>query len=332
MFKKNPNYRPIFYSSPEDDIVHVSFLLVPDFSMIAFSSMIEAMRLANWLSGKILFEWQIISKDGLPVCASNGIEMPALNDISAINKKHNLVVCSGINAHNYSDNMVFGWLRRWAREGCYIGAICTGALILAKAGLLNNYRCTVHWANIESFHEEFPDVDLRAELFESDKDRFTCAGGVASIDMVLHDITMRFGHELASKIADQCMHDRIRDGHDNQRLPINARLGISNPKLVQAIGVMEKHTEEVIDREEIAAMVGLSRRQLERLFRRYLNTSPARYYLKIRLERSKNLLSQTTMPITEIAFASGFSSASHFSKCYRDLFGVTPRLARNEGH
>ncbi len=324
------NNKTIFYQSPDDNVIHVSFFLVQDFSMIAFSSMIEAMRLANWLSAKKIFEWRIISKDGKSVCASNGIEMPAQGDISTINKKHNLVVCSGINAHNYNDNMVYGWLRRWAREGCYIGAICTGALILAKAGLLKNYRCTVHWANIESFHEEFPEVDLRAELFESDRDRFTCAGGVAAIDMVLHDINIRFGHELASKVADQCMHDRIRDGHDNQRLPINARLGISNPKLVQAIEYMEKHTEEIIDREDISSRVGLSRRQLERLFRRYLQTSPARYYLKVRLERARNLLNQTTMPITEIAFASGFSSASHFSKCYRDLFGVTPRLERRD--
>jgi len=306
----------------------VAFLVVPNFSMAAFTATIEPLRLANYTTGSTLYEWEILSRDGGAVTASNGVRVLADRGIAEAPHLDNVVVCSGIGAHTYNDPALFGWLRRWAREGAHVGAICTGAHILAHAGLLNGYRCTVHWENLESFREQFPDLDVRPELFEIDRDRFTCAGGFAASDMMLNEIGRRHGGEIAAAVSEQFMHERIREGHDNQRLPLQARLRISHPKLIQAIAEMERNVEEALTREEIAERVGLSRRQLERLFRRYLNTSPARYYLRLRLERARLLLSQTTMPVTEIAFACGFTSASHFSKCYRDMFGRTPRDER----
>lgn len=307
----------------------VVFVLIPNFSMIALSGVVEPMRLANRISGKTLYEWETASRDGQPVVASNGMPIGADRSVTEYPKApSNVILCSGIDAHVYKDNAVFGWLRRWAREGSHIGAICTGAHVLAHAGLLTGYRSTIHWENLDSFSEEFPDIEVRAELFEVDRDRFTCAGGVSGLDMMLQEITLKHGAELAASVAEQFMHERIREGGDDQRLPLQARLRISHPKLIRAIGEMERHTEEALTRDEIADRVGLSRRQLERLFRRYLNTSPARYYLKLRLNRAKTLLTQTTMPVTEVAFASGFTSASHFSKCYRDMFGRTPRAER----
>ncbi|MEQ8442427.1 MAG: GlxA family transcriptional regulator [Alphaproteobacteria bacterium] len=307
----------------------ILFVLIPNFSMIALSGVIEPMRLANRLSGKTLYTWETASRDGGAVVASNGFSFNA--DVSVAEVKQtpsNIILCSGIDAHIYKDNAVIGWMRRWAREGSHIGALCTGAHVLAHAGLLNGYRCTIHWENLDSFTEEFPELDVRAELFEVDRDRFTCAGGVSGLDMMLQEIARKHGQELAANVAEQFMHERMREGHDDQRLPLQARLRISHPKLIRAIAEMEHHTEEALSRDEIADRVGLSRRQLERLFRRYLNTSPARYYLRLRLNRAKTLLTQTTMPVTEVAFASGFTSASHFSKCYRDMFGRTPRAER----
>jgi transcriptional regulator GlxA family with amidase domain len=306
----------------------VSFLLIPNFSMSAFTAMLEPMRLANYSTGQTLYEWEILSRDGEPVSASNGVQVIANRGIADAPHLDNAVVCSGLDAQLYQDNAVFGWLRRWAREGSHVGAVCTGAHVLAHAGLLNGYRCTIHWENLESFREAFPDLDIQPELFEVDRDRFTCAGGVAASDMMLTEIARRHGGETAAAVSELFMHERIREGHDNQRLPLQARLRISHPKLIQAIGEMERNVEEALTREEIAARVGLSRRQLERLFRRYLNTSPARYYLRLRLERARLLLTQSTMPVTEIAFACGFTSASHFSKCYRDMFTRTPRDER----
>ena len=310
---------------------HVSFLLIPNFSMAAFTAALEPLRLANYATERTLYEWEILSREGEAVAASNGVYVYAERGIADSPHPDNVLVCSGIGAHLYQDSAVFGWLRRWAREGAHIGAVCTGTHILAHAGLLNGYRCTVHWENLESFREQYPDLDVQAELFEVDRDRFTCAGGWAASDMMLTEIGRKHGQEVAAAATEQFMHERIREGHDNQRLPLQARLRISHPKLIQAIGEMERNAEEALTREEIAARVGLSRRQLERLFRRYLNTSPARYYLRLRLDRARLLLAQTTMPVTEIAFACGFTSASHFSKCYRDMFGRTPRDERRAG-
>lgn len=318
----------MFKSAGDNRPIRVSLFLVPNFSMIAFTGFLEPMRLANWLSGKSYFEWETVSRDGEPVIASNGVSISADRGMADLERPKNVVVCSGLDAHLFNDAPSFGWLRRWAREGAHIGAICTGAHILARAGLLGGYRCTIHWHSLDSFSEEFPDLDVRAELYEVDRDRFTCAGGVAGLDMILAEIVRLADPELAASVSEQFMHERIREGHDDQRLPLQARLRISHPKLIRAISEMERNTEEALTRDEIADSVGLSRRQLERLFRRYLNTSPARYYLKIRLNRARTLLTQTTMPVTEVAFASGFTSASHFSKCYRDMFGKTPRAER----
>jgi transcriptional regulator GlxA family with amidase domain len=317
--------KPVAGGGPE----RIVFVLIPNFSMIALSGVMEPLRLANRISGKTLYEWEMAGRDLDPVVSSSGLPIGVTRSVADYGQAPpNVILCAGIDAHIYKDNAVFGWLRRWAREGSHIGALCTGTHVLAHAGLLKGYRCTIHWENLDSFTEEYPDLDVRAELFEIDRDRFTCAGGVAGLDMMLQEIAARHGQELASAVAEQFMHERVREGHDDQRLPLQARLRISHPKLIRAISEMERHTEEALTRDEIADRVGLSRRQLERLFRRYLNTSPARYYLRLRLNRAKTLLTQTTMPVTEVAFASGFTSASHFSKCYRDMFGRTPRAER----
>lgn len=310
--------------------VQVVFFLVPGFSMMAFASCLEPMRIANMVTDKQVYRWTLCTRDGAGVGASNGITVHPQEALSALQSPSNLVVCSGVKAHDFRDNMVFGWLRRWAREGCRLGSLCTGAHVLARAGLLNGYRCTVHWANLDSMVEEFPHLELSSRLYEQDKDRFTCAGGVAASDMVLQDITVRLGEGVASEVAEQLMHERIRSSGDSQKLPFRLRLRVNHPKLVQSIGVMEAHMETPLSCTEVARACGLWRRQLERLFRRHLNTSPARYYLKLRLERGRTLLEQTTLPVQEVAFASGFTSASHFTKCYRTMYGHTPRAERNK--
>jgi transcriptional regulator GlxA family with amidase domain len=310
------------------EAVRLTFLLIPEFSMIAFTSTLEPLRLANLESGRVLYRWDIVSANGQPVAASNGIRVAVDGALGDETGRDNIVLCSGINGHAFKDAALFASLRKASRGGAHLGAVCTGAHILARAGLLDGYRCTIHWANLDSLVEEFPELDVRAELYEVDRDRFTCAGGVAAVDMVLRDIAYRHGAELAAAVSDQFMHERIRDGADDQRVPLQTRLRISHPRLVRAIAEMERNTEHALDRDEIATRVGLSRRQLERLFRRFLNTSPARYYLKLRLNRARQLLTQTAMPVTEVAFASGFTSASHFSKCYRDTFTLTPREER----
>ncbi|MEM7196793.1 MAG: GlxA family transcriptional regulator [Pseudomonadota bacterium] len=318
----------VFRTSGQQNPVQITLFCVPGFSMIALASFIEPLRLANFLTNRQLYQWRVVSLDGTPTVPSSGVSVGADCAISDCPNPSNIVVVGGLATHAFSDASVTNWLRHSARKGVYIGGLCTASHVLARAGLLNGYRCTIHWSGMDSIMEDFPELDLKLELFEIDRDRFTCAGGVAALDMCLHDIAKRHSPTLAAAVSDQMMHERIRAGNDNQRLPLQTRLRISHPKLIKAIAEMEQNTEMALDRTEIAARVNLSRRQLERLFRRYLNTSPARFYLRLRLNRARMLLNQTTLPVTEIAFACGFTSASHFSKCYRELFLQTPRSER----
>ena len=241
-----------------------------------------------------------------------------------------IVLVSGLHGERYADKEVFAWLRRMDRHGATIGALCTGAHILAKAGLITDHRCTIHWENLPGFVEAFPDIDVAADLYEIDRNRFTCSGGTAPLDLMLSRIAATHGDELATKVSEQCLLDRIRGPHDRQRMPIRLRLGVHHPKLIMAIELMEANIEDPLPQEQLAQYVGLSRRQLERLFRRHMGRTPAQYYLELRLERARHLLYQTDLPIMNIACACGFVSASHFSTCYRQMFGKTPRAERSE--
>jgi AraC family transcriptional regulator, glycine betaine-responsive activator len=319
----------MFGATPKELPQRIAFLLVPNFSMIAFSTAVEPLRLANRASGRQLYAWHIFSPDGKPVSASNGIVITPQGKAEEAAGVGTVVLCSGIDAHLYQDRSLFAQLRRFDRQGADIGALCTGSHILARAGLLDGYRCTIHWENLAGFAEDFPHIEATADVFEIDRNRFTCSGGTAALDLMLNLIARQHGHELAAAVSDQFMHERIRDQHDQQRMALPARLGVRHPKLMSVIKLMEDNLEEPLDRGELASAAGLSSRQLERLFRKYLNRSPARYYVELRLNRARLLLLQTNMPVIDVALACGFVSASHFSKCYRDFFGKTPRKERS---
>ncbi|HXV25800.1 MAG TPA: GlxA family transcriptional regulator [Alphaproteobacteria bacterium] len=318
----------MFGAAPSRLPQQIGFLLLPNFSMIAFASAVESLRLANRTSGRALYAWTLISRDGQPVKASNGISFNPDASIDTAPAVEMLILCSGIGGHLYTDKAAFSWLRRLDRQGTIIGALCTGSHVLARAGLLDGYRCTIHWENITSFTEEFPEIEVTNELFEIDGNRFTCSGGTAALDLMLNLIGRQHGHTLATAVSDQFIHERIRDEHDHQRMALTARLGVRHPKLIQVIKLMEQNLEEPLDRADLAQRVDLSTRQLERLFGKYLSRSPARYYLELRLGRARLLLLQTNMSVIDVALACGFVSASHFSKCYRDFFGKTPRKER----
>jgi transcriptional regulator GlxA family with amidase domain len=223
---------------------------------------------------------------------------------------------------------VLTWLRREARRGLAVGALCTGAQVVAQAGLLDGRRCTIHWENRDGFEEDFPEIDLSQNIFVIDRDRYSAAGGTASTDLMLKLIAQRHGTDLANLVADQMIHTAIRSDKDEQRLSIPTRIGVRHPKLATVIHAMEDSIEEPISPATLAEDVGMSTRQLERLFRRYLNRSPKRYYMELRLGKARNLLQQTDMSVINVALACGFTSPSHFSKCYRALYKTTPYRER----
>lgn len=215
-----------------------------------------------------------------------------------------------------------------------MGAVCTGAYVLALAGVLHSYRCTIHWENVSTLNEEqkFPETVFCSELFVVDRDRLTCSGGIAPLDMMLNLIQRQQGEELTRHISEEFTHERIRTASDMQRVPLRHYLGTSQPRLVDAVALMEANVEEPLTLDELVRYTAVSRRQLERLFRKHLNYAPLRYYLELRLQRARQFLLQGDMPIIDIALACGFSSPSHFSKSYRDFFDCSPSAERRRQH
>lgn len=304
------------------------FLLLDRFTMISFTGAVECLRIANRLSRRTLYEWRIASVEDGPVVSSAGIALPSDAVLPELPRDATIVVCGGVDVARAATPKLIAWLRREARRGAAIGGLCTASYVLAKAGLLDGRRATIHWENRDGFAEDFDEVTLTRAVFAIDGNRFTAAGGTSSIDLMLKIVADGFGEELANAVADQLIYNSIRTDQDSQRLSTPARIGVRHPKLAQVIQIMEKNIEEPISPATLARDVDMSTRQLERLFRRYLNRSPKRYYMELRLQKARNLLMQTDMSIINVALASGFTSPSHFSKCYRARYDTTPYRER----
>jgi transcriptional regulator GlxA family with amidase domain len=313
------------------------FFLVPEFTILPFTAAIEALRIANRMLGYEAYKWRMSSVDGQKVASSSGIEISVSTSLAderrfltGSERPSMVLVCSGINVEKFNNKAVHAWLREAFNRNVQVASLCTGAHILAQAGLLNGKRCAIHWENLPGFSEAFPEVEVYADLYEVDGNIHTCAGGTASLDMMLNLIGQDFDDNLVNRICEQALTDRVRGQADRQRLPLRARLGVQNAKVLSIIEVMEANLAEPLSLLEIAEDAGLSRRQIERLFRQEMGRSPARYYLEIRLERARHLLVQSTMPVVEVAVACGFVSASHFSKCYREIYNRSPQQERAE--
>ena len=304
------------------------FLLLPQYSLLPMTCAVEALRHANIYANRPVYEWVIAAENDTAATASNGIKLP--NDIGfdELRRDDTLVVCGGINIKEHSTTPVLNYIRREARRGIRIGSICTASFVLAKSGLLDDKRATIHWENLDSFQEEFPEINLQKTVFTVDGNRFTAAGGVSSIDLMLSFVASDLSQDAANWIADQMIYNTVRSENDGQRLSIPTRIGVRHPKLSNVIKMMEDNIEEPISPSILAQDVGMSTRQLERLFRKYLDRSPKRYYMELRLNKARNLLMQTDMSVINVALASGFSSPSHFSKCYRAQYDTTPYRER----
>ena len=310
--------------------IRFGFLLVPNYSMMAFSSAIEPLRMANYLSKQELYEWPIMTLDGNSVAASNGMKVQPDFSVEECPKLDAVFVCSGVNvADNYNRNLRQA-LVKFSNQKVAIGSLCTGAYLLARAGMLDGYKCTLHWENIAGMREEFPRLDVTQDLFVIDRDRYTCSGGSAAFDMMVQLMISSHPNTPSTEISDYFMWGRIRGNNDNQRMPLELQLGTTNAKLVEAVALMESNIEEPINLEELSHFVGVSRRQLERIFRKYLDCVPTRYYMNLRLKHAHKLLRQTNKSIIEVALACGFVSAPHFSKCYRELYGMAPQKERQK--
>ncbi|MDV2077433.1 choline metabolism transcriptional regulator GbdR [Marinobacter xestospongiae] len=306
----------------------VGFLLIENYTLMALASAIEPLRMANQLTGSELYTWQLVSVDGQPVRASDGmVVMP--DAAMADGRRFDLViVVAGINVTRSFNGREQAWLRDLARRGMPLGALCTGAYVLASAGLLDGYHCSAHWECLAALQEGFPRVRCNNRLFSLDRDRMTCTGGEVPLHMMLGMLARRHGQPLADAISDMFVCDRVREDCEQQPLPLRHQLAVAQPKLAEVAQLMEANIEEPLELQELAMLAAVSRRQLERLFLKHLGCTPSRYYLKLRLDRARRLLKQTSCSVVEIAAMCGFVSATHFSRCYRKYMGAAPKADR----
>ena len=304
------------------------FVLMHQFTMLCFASALESLRIANRTAGRELYSWRIVGEGGETALCSNGCMFQLQDDLAELDRDDTIMLCGGLDVAEATTKKTLNWIRREARRGATIAGLCTAGFTMAKAGLLDGKKATIHWENQDSFIEEFEDVELTKSVFVIDGNRITTAGGTASIDMMLKIIADDHGEELGNAVADQLIYSSIRTDQDTQRLSIPTRIGVRHPKLSRVIQMMEQNIEEPISPAILAKEVGMSTRQLERLFRRYLSRSPKRYYMELRLQKARNLLMQTDMTVINVALACGFASPSHFSKCYRSHYNTTPYRER----
>lgn len=324
------NNKETLLKADDDGVYTLSFLLLPDYSMASLLSAIEPLRIANRLADKTVFRWQCLSQNGDPVVASNGLALQKHLDIKTSPAPRNLFVNASFHPEKYCSDVCVNWLRELNRQSCVLGALDTGCYLLAKAKLMDTYRMTLHWEAKPAFQERYPRLDVSDELFEIDGRRITCAGGTAATDLMLHLIEAYFDAEFALLVCEQLIKSGARSQSDHQRISSSKRLKLYHPKLLKALELMGEHIETPLSASELAKALSVSMRQLERLFLQHLNSSPSHYYLQLRLERARCLLADSGLSIAEIALACGFSSTAHFSRRYRECYGITASQYRSQ--
>jgi transcriptional regulator GlxA family with amidase domain len=309
----------------------VGFLLVPRFALMSYAAAVEPLRAANLISGEPLYRWWHAAPGGKPVMASNGLAIIPDVGVGTDREVDMLFVCAGGNPATFNDRHVFAWLRKLARRGATIGGISGGPYILARAGLLDGRRVTLHWEHQPAFSEDFPDIAVTPSLFEIDGNRITCSGGISALDMMVALIERDHGRQLAAAVGDWFLHTHIREGFGPQRMDLRYRLGVADEKLLAVLRAMEISIETPQSRAALARQAGISLRQLERLFHRHIGHGVHFHYRWLRLERARQLLRETTLPVLDVALATGFASASQFARAYSRAFGEPPSRTRLNG-
>jgi len=308
--------------------MHIGLFVIPRFGFLGLGAVMEVLfQYARRLPENQL-SWEIIAVDRTPVLASSGATVLPDRSIDEVAEFHSIIVFGARGAWEYSDHRVLKWLRRQAGRGTRLGAVTSGAWLLARAGLLNGFRCAIHWQDIEAFREAYPRVRITSDIFSIDDRRFSCSGGHVASDMTLHLLSRWFDPIVATEVREVLLHERLRDPAELQRFALDQRLAISNPHLLQAIEIMERSTDDPPDVGQLCAETGLSQRRIEQLFRQHFDKTPKQYQLELRLTRARDLLAATTLPIREIALITGFRNPGHFSTAFGKQFDKSPSSVR----
>ena len=318
----------MFGDHSKNKLQKIHFLLIPGFSLFGLTSMLDPLRHANRTYASDLYEWHLISEFGGLIESSDNIEIMSNSSIQEIQKCETLIICSGSDPQVATSAALLGFIRQQSHFGADIGCQDTGAYIAAAAGILDGYRTTMHWENHESTLEAFPKVNFVQELLVIDRKRFSCPGALSGLDMMLFLIKTQHGKELATLVADELVYTHQRSHTEPQRRSLQIRLDSRNPNLVEAVQLMERNIEEPLLIAELCIHLGISDRELERLFKRYLQQTPKAFYRQLRLEKARWMLQQTKDSVTAIATACGFVSLSHFTRCYQKQFSKLPSKER----
>ena len=311
-------------SAKVDRPVTVAFVLMPHFTMLAFTSAIEPLRVANQLTEKILFKWHVYTDHGAPIRCSNGVTILPDGPLTSTSPADYVLICGGVEPAAGCSSELTDWIRKQWRHGKTVGGLCTGSYALARAGLLHGKRFTLHWENFSNFVEKYPNLMPERRIFCIDDRIITSAGGIASTELALKLIDDYYGPDLSLAVMNMCLLGQIRRGDDEQLASLSVRLGTRNDHLIRAVAYIEAHVEDDVDLDDCASFVGVSRRQLERLFQRYLDSTPLQYLNKVRLQHARSLLTETNLSVMEVAVACGFGSSSYFSKVFRQRYGMSP--------
>jgi AraC family carnitine catabolism transcriptional activator len=309
----------------------VAFLLLPEFSNLGIAAATEPLFIANWLAQRPVFDWKIISVDGRPVHASNGRLVPVDGDLTSASDCKTVFVLASFDPHrSVRERQVVRWLKRIAKFGVEIGGIENGSLVLAEAGLLNGQAVAVHWDNTIGFQEHYPKTRAVTQLYVRSGERITCAGASAILDLMIAWIGWHADSELAGEVAEHLLLGRPRAAQTEQRVAATPAPSSADAAVVQARAIMLAHIDEPLTCREIARRVGLSLRQIERRFRHELRCSILQHYRQIRIAKAHQLLQQTDLSVTEVAFSCGFSSPEYFCRLYRAFFGCSPSRDRRQ--
>lgn len=306
------------------------FLLLPQFTLLAFSAALDPLRVANQLAQKPLYRWSVFSETGAPVVSSTGMEMGVHGALDALPKDLRLLICSGNQGLDVAQEATLAVLRRHLRFGGKVGGICTGAATLARIGVLEGRSFTLHWENQPGFVERYPALIPSTARFEMDGDLWTCGGGVAATEMMLQVIQEDYGRDFAIVVSDMCLNGGEIEKPMPQRSSLARALSTRNPKLVQVVQAMHHNIEEPLSFDDLSALTDMSRRQIERHFKQYLGETPMTAYRNIRLDRARALCVETDMTVSQIAVACGFNTTSVFSRHYRDRFGTSPSAGQRK--
>lgn len=305
----------------------MDFLLLDGFSNMVLASSLEPLRAANSLSGQKLYEWRLLTIEGSSATSSSGIEIKC-NDLDSISEPPaRLFTIAGVGARDHATRSTSAALRRLDHHGCGLGAIDMGAWLLANAGVLDGFKATVHWEELNDFAETFPNVKVVSDRFVVDGSRISAGGATAGLEMMISRIRADYGSALAFDVTNMFVYDaemKYREG----RGAINMSVSNRSPQLLKAIDAMRAYVEEPLAIDQIAATASCSQRTLTRIFLREINVSPGRYYTSIRLSVARRLVEETRLSCSEIAAKAGFSSSASLARAYSSHYGTTIRSQR----